>query len=192
MLNVKVPYEQIKPHVAGDLHKPNSKENKEVKEEPCQSTGQNDAITSEIPEAQLQASIETNKNKNDVVCCEGKQKKRPIGPLPVTPSLKYKDIAKLLPVIKDGEWLTDEHVDNAQAILADNFRNIGGLQATWVFISGECQSVGTPEDDFVQIVNVCGNHWITISNIGCPKDTVTLYDLLYNNLDSKSKAKLQN
>ena len=86
--------------------------------------------------------------------------------------------------------VTDEHIDNAQAILAEIFPHIGGLQATWVFISEECQSVGTPEGDFVQIVNVCGNHWITLSNIGCPKDTVTLYDSLYNNLDSASKAKL--
>ncbi|CAB4021279.1 Calcium-responsive transcription factor [Paramuricea clavata] len=119
-----------------------------------------------------------------------KRKKRPIGPLPVTPALKYKDFPKLLPVIESGEWLKDEHNDNAQAFLAKNFPHIGSLQATWVFISEECQSVGTPKEDFVQIVNVCGNHWITLSNIGCPKDTVTLYDSLYNNLDSGSKAKL--
>ena len=68
-----------------------------------------------------------------------KVEKRPIGPLPVIPALKYKDIAKLLPVIKNGEWLTDEHIDNAQATQADNFPYIGGLQATWVFISEECQ-----------------------------------------------------
>ena len=120
VLNAKVPYDQIKRHVAGDLHKLNSKENNEVKEEPCQSAGQSDVIASEISKAQLQTSIENNKNKNDVVCCgERKREKRPIGPLPVTPALNYKDIAKLLPVIKNGKWLTDEHIDNAQAILAD-------------------------------------------------------------------------
>ncbi|CAB4042278.1 COMPASS component SPP1, partial [Paramuricea clavata] len=199
VLNVKVPYEQIKPHTASDLHKPKSspavplepgfKEIKaeEVEEEPCQSTSQTDTVTVTSEQVPKASKNETN----DVVCCgEKKRKKRPIGPLPVTPALKYKDFPKLLPVIESREWLTDEHIDNAQAILAENFPHIGGLQATWVFISEECQSVGTPKEDFVQIVNVCGNHWITLSNIGCPKDTVTLYDSLYNNLDSASKAKL--
>ncbi|CAB4008850.1 myosin-1 isoform X3, partial [Paramuricea clavata] len=54
VLNVKVPYEQIKPHTASVLHKPKSSpavpqeprfeeiKAKEVEEEPCQSTGQTD------------------------------------------------------------------------------------------------------------------------------------------------------
>ena len=111
VLNVKVPYEQIKPHTASDLHKPKSSpavplepsfeeiKAEELEEEPCQSTGQTNTVTSEnVPKAQLQAS----KNEtNDVVCCgEKKRKKRPIGPLPVTPALKYKDFPKLLPVIE--------------------------------------------------------------------------------------------
>lgn len=194
-----MPYEQIKPHVASDLHKSphesNSAETKakeeiEVQEELCQSTCQD--AKDEVPKAQTQTSIRNMRGKDDVVCCgERMRNKRPIGPLPTTPALKHQNVHKLLPVIESGDWLTDEHIDNAQAILAQHFPYIGGLQATWVFISEECQSVGTPKDDFVQIVNVYGNHWVTISNIGCPKDTVTLYDSLYSNLDSASKAKLQ-
>ena len=86
--------------------------------------------------------------------------------------------------------MPDEHINNAQAILAQNFPYIAGLQATWVFISDKCQSVGTPKDDFVHILNVCENHWVTIGNTGCPKGTVTLCDSLYNIFNLASKAKL--
>ena len=63
MLNVKVPYEQIKPHVAGDLHKSNSKEDKEVKEEPCQSTGQSDAVTMKYPRPNFKPALKILKTK---------------------------------------------------------------------------------------------------------------------------------
>ena len=122
-----MPYEQIKPHVARDLHKPphksKTKEEIELQEEPCQSTCQAAKDSNEIPKAQPQASCRNMRNKNDVVCCgEGVRKKRPIGPLPVTPALKHQNVQKRLPVIESGDRLTDEHIDNAQAILAQNFR----------------------------------------------------------------------
>ena len=31
--------------------------------------------------------------------------------------------------LESGEWLTDEHIDHAQALLAKHFPYIGGLQA---------------------------------------------------------------
>ena len=118
-----------------------------------------------------------------------KAKKRPIGPLPVQQAVLVTEISKLLPTIYSGEWLTDEHIDNAQAILAKHFPYIGGLQAVWVFISEGCQSLGTPEQEFIQIINVSGNHWITVSNIGNPKDTITIYDSLYADVSPSYKAK---
>ena len=118
-----------------------------------------------------------------------KAKKRPIGPLPVQQAVLVTEISKLLPAIHSGEWLTDEHIDNAQAILAKHFPYIGGLQAVWVFISEGCQSLGTPEQEFIQIINVSGNHWITVSNIGNPKDTITIYDSLYADVSPSYKAK---
>ena len=208
MLKVKVPYEQIKPHVASELHchdhpelspivsleESKATEEKETHEKPSPIESTDSVTHEEVFKAQSKDSSGSTKeqNQNDVVYCgEKKRMKRPIGPLPVTPALLHKNIDKLLPVIESGEWLTDEHIDNAQAILAANFPYIGGLQATWVFISEECQSLGTPKEDFVQIVNVAGNHWVTLSNIGCPKDTVMLYDSLYNDLDPISKEKLK-
>ena len=33
--------------------------------------------------------------------------------------------------------------------------------------------------DFVQILHVRGNHWLTVSNIGCLSDQVNVFDSLY-------------
>jgi hypothetical protein len=121
-----------------------------------------------------------------IVTCQKRPKKRKNGPLPVKPAT-FSDGCKVQP-IKNGEWLTDEHVDNAQAILAQHFPYIRGLQAVWVFISEGCQYVGTPTNEFVQILNIAGNHWITVSNIGCPKHTITVYDSLYSDVNPSSRA----
>ena len=64
-------------------------------------------------------------------------------------------------------------------MLANQFSNIGGLQPVCVFEPEGCQRVGTPKNNFVQILNVSGNHWITVSDIGCPKDTAVEYDSLH-------------
>ena len=75
-------------------------------------------------------------------------------------------------------------------MLANDFPYVGGLQAVWVIASDGCESVGTPEEDFVQILNVHNNHWITLSNISCPKDTITVYDSLYDDISPSYKSKL--
>ena len=124
-----------------------------------------------------------------VITLQRKAKKRPNGPLPITPAISSTDLHIVLPIIDNGEWLTDELIDTAQAMLAKHFPYIGCLQAAWVFISEGCQSVGTPKDDFVQIMNIAGNHWITDSNIGCPKDMIAIYDSLYTDIHASCKAK---
>ena len=53
-----------------------------------------------------------------------KAKKRPIGPLPVQQAVLVNEISKLLPAIHSGEWLTDEHINNAQAIQAKHFHTL--------------------------------------------------------------------
>ena len=82
----------------------------------------------------------------------------------------------LLQGIESGAWIADKQIDHAQAMLVNQFSNIGGLQPVCVFKPEGCQRVGTPENIFVQILNVSGNHWITVSDIGCPKDTAVVYD----------------
>ena len=50
-------------------------------------------------------------------------------------------------------------------------------------------SSGTPENNFVQILNVSGNHWITVSDIDCPMDTAVVYDSLHCGIESSYQDK---
>ncbi len=34
----------------------------------------------------------------------------------------------------------------------------------------------SPEKEFVQVVNVCGNHWLALSTIGCQQSAIRVYD----------------
>ena len=44
--------------------------------------------------------------------------------------------------------------------------------------------------EFVQVLHIGGNHWLTVSNIGCPHATVHIFDSLPN-IDMPSCAKAQ-
>ena len=50
--------------------------------------------------------------------------------------------------------------------------------------------MGKPEGHFVQILNLSGNHWATVSNINCPKDTVAVYDSMNNSPPKAGKKEL--
>ena len=50
-------------------------------------------------------------------------KTRPLEPLPAKPArLHNKNVMNLLPAIGNGDWLTDEQIDYAQALLARDWR----------------------------------------------------------------------
>ena len=105
-------------------------------------------------------------------------------------ALLKKEVSSLINSVKSEEtWLADEHIDHAQAMLAKQFKEIGGCQSVCVFEADGCQFVGTPDRNFIQIMNIAGNHWITVSNIGCDKDAVVIHDSLYGNIDASVKEK---
>ena len=109
--------------------------------------------------------------------------------MPVQKANLKRNVKQLINKIENGKWLSDEHIDHAQAMLAKQYPGIGGLHAVCVFEPEGCQKVGTPEQDFIQVVNVSGNHWVTVSNVGCPKDTVAINDSLYDDVSAMGKEK---
>ena len=72
-----------------------------------------------------------------------------------------------------GEWLTDAVIDAAQVLLKEHFPEMSGLQRTTL---GHTLTYAVERGEFVQIVNVRGNHWITVSNIGCQLNHLNFYD----------------
>ena len=66
--------------------------------------------------------------------------------------------------IRSGKNLEDGHINFAQALAKHQFPSINGLQSTltitkcsYRYLQSECSS-------FLQVVNVCGNHWVVASN----------------------------
>ena len=89
--------------------------------------------------------------------------------------------------ILDGDWLTDGVIYAAQSLLKKQFPDVGGLQKAAL---GQTLSFDVVRGDFVQIILVRSNHWITISNISCDKNEVAVYDskpTAYLSPDTKEK-----
>ena len=46
-------------------------------------------------------------------------------------------------------------------------------------------------DSYLQIFHTRGDHWITLTTIGCSKDHIVLYDSLYDDIDSATKNSVE-
>ena len=76
-------------------------------------------------------------------------------------------IASLNAITARGQWLEETHIDHVQALLSTSHPAVDGLQPSCLFEPSGCQFIGTPNGPFVQILNLAGNHWICLSNVGC-------------------------
>ena len=67
----------------------------------------------------------------------------------------------------------DSTINAVQTLLQKAYPIVGGLQHTTV---AETLAFNIQRGKFVQILNVSGYHWITVSNIHCKPGTVAIYD----------------
>ena len=84
-------------------------------------------------------------------------------------------------VTSPNTWLSDEEMNHGQALLRQQFPEIDGWQDVGLFGDNGCHLLGTPQRPFVQIILAFDNHWICVSNIGCPAGAVRLFDSMYKN-----------
>ena len=90
-------------------------------------------------------------------------------------------------VLLGGGWLSDNLISAAQSLLRNDYPNVGGLQPT---IFGETLNFEVQKGKFVQVLNVYGSHWITISNM-CSSDVVSLYGSMQScTLGSQTKRQI--
>ena len=87
-------------------------------------------------------------------------------------------------VLSPSGWLSDSVIAAAQLLTLQEFPHLSGLQDPILQ-----QNLSVHRGEFVQIINVRNNHWCTVSNIGCNKGVVNVYDSLYPSI-SKSTLKL--
>ena len=65
---------------------------------------------------------------NDVILVRELKKKRKVGPISITKAATHKNklVESLNKKNLEGQWLSDEHIDHVQAMLAQQHPNIGG------------------------------------------------------------------
>ena len=92
-------------------------------------------------------------------------------------------------ILKNNYWLTDEHMDHGQWLISKQFPKMKGFHSVFAF-EGKTPKVEKGLKDFVQIVNIGGNHWVTVTNIGCEENRIKVYDTLYRSMSNTDKIKL--
>lgn len=88
-------------------------------------------------------------------------------------------------VLENG-WLTDNIVFAAEQLLYQQHPYISGLQDPCLQLTRTFDVQGSRE--FIQCLNMSGNHWITISSVGCDADTIKVYDSMNLGLTSTLKT----
>lgn len=86
---------------------------------------------------------------------------------------------------KSNYLIEDPEIELAMLLVKNSHPNIGGLQPVVVALA---EGYTKPQGQFIQIVNVKGQHWITLSNIGCRAGTVKVYDSWKRSLHKDTKA----
>ncbi len=88
-------------------------------------------------------------------------------------------------ILSSPEWLDDDIIRASQNLLKEQFPLVGGLQAPAL---AEKNAMEPQSGEFVQILCVGQNHWITVSTIGCPQGLVRVYDSLHGNFHQPPSA----
>ena len=89
-------------------------------------------------------------------------------------------------LLGNSKWLTDNIINATQLLLKRKYP-VPGLQNT---LLGSTLSFDVMTDEFVQVLHSSGNHWLTISTIGCKPSTVKVYDSLYSTLPTQTKDQI--
>ena len=93
--------------------------------------------------------------------------------------------------ILSGAKLTDLHVHCAQQLLKQQFPHLNGLRPT-VLQTKKSLGVRKPVPNQLQIIHSRGDHWTTVSNIGCRSGDVNVYDSVYKSTDKATGAVITN
>ena len=89
-------------------------------------------------------------------------------------------------ILRGNSWLSGEHIDHAQWLLKKQYPGTNGLHSVLAF---ESKNLQRGLANFVQVLNIDGNHWITVSNIGCDINHIKVYDSLYRRIPKSGRQK---
>lgn len=84
-------------------------------------------------------------------------------------------------------WINDVIINAAQALLAQQFPNLAGLQDV---VLGVAMMFTSQTGEFLQIINTGHAHWITISSIGEHHPVIRVFDSLYDSIPTMAKVQI--
>lgn len=97
----------------------------------------------------------------------------------------------MLSIQHSKTWLSSDEVDAVCFHIAQKFPGIDGFQSCLCYQNLHQGSVvGTPQKQFVQIININDNHWITASNIFCGTNEISIYDSMNTVINKNTQQKL--
>eukprot|EP00731_Ephydatia_muelleri_P022608 Em0015g191a len=100
-------------------------------------------------------------------------------PLHTLKSVDKEDSTIQLAVLEDPNgWLDDEHITAAQHLLQEQHPDVAGLQSTSLQYTRTFEVLR--DHPFIQCLHENGNHWITVSTVGCSSDVVQVFDSSYH------------
>ena len=76
-------------------------------------------------------------------------------------------------------WLNDNVISAAQMLLLQQFPHMSGLQPPTL---AQAMAFQVHRGEFVQILCIQGNHWCTVSSVGCDDGVVNVYDSMYSSV----------
>ena len=91
-------------------------------------------------------------------------------------------------VIVNGGWLSDIHINSAQALIKEKHPYIEGLENC---VLAETHGFSVPAGEFIQILNSTGQHWVTLTSIGCEIGKVKIYDSSFRGVSKRMKTIIQ-
>ena len=87
--------------------------------------------------------------------------------------------------MQSSQWVDDDIVTASQNLLHQQHPGVGSLQSPILASQLAVEPQGGRE--FVQIVNIGNNHWITLSTVGYQPGYINVYDSLHIRLSSNVK-----
>ncbi|KAL5517173.1 hypothetical protein EMCRGX_G002666 [Ephydatia muelleri] len=140
--------------------------------------------TSEASEDGQQEDLTPLSNTHDQVDVDDVDKQREetilpslqkSSPLHTLKSVDKEDSTIQLAVLEDPNgWLDDEHITAAQHLLQEQHPDVAGLQSTSLQYTRTFEV--HRDHPFVQCLHENGNHWITVSTVGCSSGVVQVFD----------------
>ena len=76
-------------------------------------------------------------------------------------------------------WLDDTIIQASQLLLAQHFPDMEGLQPPTL---EQIQGFQVHSGEFLHLRNVRRSHWILVSNVGCDKGVVHVYNTMYSSV----------